>query len=83
MDQLTFGKTAVPAPEPESRMGPALVTKFPGPSDRKYHAETLLAYLTNIERLAVHVRTIEDWQLASVDLLDNCRAALVIVKCMA
>ncbi len=61
---------------------PALVTKFPGPGDRRYHSETLLAYLTNIERLAVHA-TPDDWPKVCVDLLENCRAALVLVKCMA
>lgn len=78
-EQLEIGGT--PGPEPV-REKPALVTSFPGPKHKQYHAETMLAYLTNIERLALHVQTIEDWKLSSVDLLDNCRAAIHLTKCM-
>lgn len=80
MDQLSFGQSALPGSELTSTPGP--VTKFPGPGNRQYHPETLLAYLTNIERLAARVKTIEDWQMISVDLLDNCQAAQQLLKCM-
>lgn len=82
VDQLIFGQTSLPEQEPPAKTGAAIETTFPGPKNKRYHIETMMAYLTNIEQLAVHVQTIEDWQLASVDLLDNCRAALVLVKCM-
>ncbi|QOR55551.1 MAG: hypothetical protein UMS36scaffold28_41 [Phage 59_13] len=49
---------------------------------RGQHVTTLIGYLENIERLATHVVTIEDWQLASVDLLDNTHAALALLRCM-
>jgi len=52
------------------------------PYARGEHLTVLRGYLQNIERLATHVQTIEDWQLASVDLLDNCHAALELLKCM-
>jgi len=81
-DQLTFGQTAIPETEPPAKVLPGPVTNYPGPASKKYHAETLLAYLTNIERLSLRVNTIEDWQLISVELLDNCRAALTLVKCI-
>ena len=82
VDQLIFGQTELPEQEPPAQTGAGPVMTFPGPKDKRYHIETLMAYLTNIERLATHIQTIEDWQLASVDLLDNTRAALVLVKCM-
>ncbi len=47
------------------------------------HLKILQGYLENIERLATHAVTHEDWQLASVDLIDNCRAAQELIKCMA
>ena len=78
-EQLDFTKS--PEERPETHK-PALITSFPGPADKRYHAETLLAYLTNIERLATYIQSSEDWQLASVELLDNTRAALALVKCM-
>lgn len=46
------------------------------------HIKILLGYVENIERLATHVKTIEDWQLVSVDLMDNCQAAKVLLKCL-
>ncbi len=49
---------------------------------RGEHLKILLGYLENIERLAGHVKTIEDWQLASVDLLDNCQAMRKLLECM-
>lgn len=49
---------------------------------RGQHCQTLVGYLENIERLAVNVKTIEDFQFASVDLLDNCRAAITLLRCM-
>jgi hypothetical protein len=50
---------------------------------RGEHLKVLDGYLQNIERAATHVKTIEDWQLVSVDLLDNCQAARELIKCMA
>lgn len=49
---------------------------------RGQHHKTLIGYLENIERLALNVKSIEDWQLASVDLLDNTHAALALLRCM-
>jgi hypothetical protein len=49
---------------------------------RGEHEKILLGYLENIERLATHVKSLEDWQLVSVDLMDNCHAAQTLLKCM-
>jgi hypothetical protein len=77
-----FGEEKNPGSESPSREAPALASQFPGPANPQYHAETLLAYLANIERIALYVHSLEDWERCSVDLLDNCRAALVLVKCL-
>jgi hypothetical protein len=49
---------------------------------RGEHLKIVLGYLENIERLAAHVKTIEDWTLASVDLIDNVQAAKKLISCM-
>ena len=46
------------------------------------HLEVLLGYLGNIERLAGQVKSFEDYQMISVDLLDNVKAAMTLLRGM-
>lgn len=46
------------------------------------HIKTLIKYLETIERNLERVQSKEDWQMWSVDTLDNVKAALILVRCM-
>jgi len=49
---------------------------------RSEHLRILQGYIENIERLVKHVKSWNDWQLASEDLLENAGAAKRLLEGM-
>jgi hypothetical protein len=52
------------------------------PYARGEHLKILAGYIERVKNLAGQVKTIEDYQLYSVDMIDCCNAALKLLESM-